>query len=121
MNRRAMIIATSVGLALQLAMVIVGHFASASFRQTAFAVGGMGFSLIAGAIYARLAKRGWAGTLGASAIVGGLCALAGIAVSVALKDVPASLLALGTIASIITGVAGGALGRFIPKRTPPSI
>jgi len=43
-------------------------------------------------------------------LAGGLCALIGIAVSYLLKDVPASLLALGTLSSAVTGAVGGWLG-----------
>lgn len=116
MNRRALLVATSAGLALQLAMVVAGHFAPASVREIAFPVGGMGFSLIAGVVYARSARPGWGGALAGGAVAGGLCALIGIAVSVALKDAPPSLLALGTAASTVAGAVGAALGRLVPMR-----
>lgn len=106
---RALVIASLIGTVLQTAMVVAGH----SNRSIAklFAVGGMSLSLIAGVIYAVLARGGTTG----SAIVGGvlagaICALIGIAVSYFLKDVPASLLALGTMSSAVTGAIGGWLG-----------
>jgi hypothetical protein len=43
-------------------------------------------------------------------LAGAICALLGIAVSYFLKDVPASLLALGTLSSAVTGAIGGWLG-----------
>jgi len=106
---RALVIASLIGTVLQTAMVVAGH----SNRSIAklFAVGGMSLSLIAGVIYAVLARGGTTG----SAIVGGvlagaICALIGIAVSYFLKDVPASLLALGTLSSAVSGAIGGWLG-----------
>lgn len=106
---RALVIASLIGTVLQTAMVVAGH----SNRSIAklFAVGGMSLSLIAGVIYAVLARGGTTG----SAVVGGvlagaICALIGIAVSYFLKDVPASLLALGTMSSAVTGAIGGWLG-----------
>jgi hypothetical protein len=109
---RALVIASLIGTVLQTAMVVAGH----SNRSIAklFAVGGMSLSLIAGVIYAVLARGGTTG----SAIVGGIlagaiCALVGIAVSYFLEDVPASLLALGTLSSAVTGAIGGWLGSVL--------
>ncbi|MEO5902967.1 MAG: hypothetical protein ABIQ55_03035, partial [Gemmatimonadaceae bacterium] len=45
------------------------------------------------------------------AIAGGICALIGILISHLLGDVPASLLLLGTVSSIVTGAIGGAIGK----------
>ena len=71
----------------------------------------MGLSLIAGVLYARLARPA---TKGSAALGGGaagaICAFLGILVSHLLGDVPASLLALGTISSAVTGAIGGLLG-----------
>jgi hypothetical protein len=111
MNGKALLIATVVGLVLQLAMVFGGHASPAI--KSLFAVGGMGFSLIAGLVFAYLARGGWSPDLTGGAIAGGLCALIGIAASVALGDVPASLLLLGTVSSIVTGVIGGAIGKLL--------
>jgi hypothetical protein len=90
-------------------MVVAGHTNKSIANQ--FAVGGMSLSLIAGVIYAILSR----GSSTGSAVVGGvlagaICALIGIAVSYFLKDVPASLLALGTLSSAVTGAVGGWLG-----------
>lgn len=113
-NSGALVQATAVGTAAQLAMVISGHYAPVVANL--FAVGGMGISLIAGVLYARKAlpaTRGAAARGGA--IAGGLCAIIGIAVSYALGDVPAFILAFGTLSSAVTGAIGGAIGR--PKST----
>lgn len=113
MSTRALLIATAVGTVLQLAMVIAGHTNKSIAKQ--FAVGGMSLSLVAGGIYAALA--GAAATTGSAilggTIAGGVCALIGIIVSYALKDVTASILAIGTISSAVTGAIGGWLGRFL--------
>ena len=109
---RALIIASAIGTVLQTAMVVAGHTNQSIAKL--FAVGGMSLSLVAGVIYVFLAPAGTRG----SAIVGGMlagaiCALIGIAVSYALEDVPASLLALGTLSSAVTGAIGGWLGSFL--------
>jgi hypothetical protein len=109
---RALLTASVIGTVLQTAMVVAGH--SNKSIANLFAVGGMSLSLIAGVIYAILAR----GSTTGSAVVGGvlagaICALIGIAVSYFLKDVPASLLALGTLSSAVTGAVGGWLGSVI--------
>ncbi len=92
-------------------MVVTGH--SNDAIKGLFAVGGMGLSLLAGLLYARLARPATKG----SAAIGGLaagaiCALLGILVSYLLGDVPASLLALGTLSSAVTGAIGGLVGQL---------
>ncbi|MBW8769061.1 MAG: hypothetical protein JF589_04870 [Gemmatimonadetes bacterium] len=109
MQSRPLIIASLVGTLLQVAMVVAGH--SSPAIKGLFAVGGMGLSLVAGVLYARLARA----TAKGNAAVGGLaagaiCAFLGILVSHLLGDVPASLLALGTLSSAVTGAIGGLLG-----------
>jgi hypothetical protein len=109
MSSRALIIASVVGTLLQVVMVVAGH--SSPAIAGLFAVGGMGLSLVAGVIYARLARessKGRAALGGGSA--GAICAFLGILVSYLLGDVPGSLLALGTISSAVTGAIGGLLG-----------
>ena len=109
---RAFLIATLVGTVLQTAMVVAGH--SNKKIASMFAVGGMGISLLAGVLYVLLAPSATVG----SAVVGGMlagavCAFDGILISYILKDVPASLLALGTLSSAVTGAIGGWVGRFL--------
>jgi hypothetical protein len=109
MNSRALVIASLVGTLLQVGMVVAGH--SNPAIAGLFAVGGVGLSLVAGVLYARLAR---AATKGSAAIGGGaagaICAFLGILVSHLLGDVPASLLVLGTISSAFTGAIGGFIG-----------
>ena len=112
MQRNALVVATGIGLVLQLAMVVGGHYTSAV--KELFAVGGMGFSLIAGLLYVWFAVKGsWRSDLVGGAIAGGLCALIGIALSAVLGDVPVLLLLFGTLSSIVTGVMGGAVGKLV--------
>ena len=113
-NSRALVIASIVGIVLQIAMVVVGH--SNQSIKNLFAVGGMGFSLVAGVIYAVTARGGTTGSLAIGGLLAGaICAFVGIFVSYMLKDVPMSLLALGTISSAVTGAIGGAVGKFFAR------
>jgi hypothetical protein len=110
-NSRALLLATLLGTVLQIAMVVAGH--SNKSIAALFAVGGMGFSLIAGIAYAVFAQGGTTSSLAVGGLLAGaLCAFLGIFVSFMLNDVPMTLLALGTISSAVTGALGGMLGRF---------
>src|SRR5512141_1165245 len=111
-NSRAVTIASIVGTVLQVGMVVAGH--SNDSVKSMFAVGGMGLSLVAGLIYAFLtptAERTLGPLAAGGAIAGGVCAFIGILVSHFMGDVPASLLLLGTVSSIVTGAIGGAIGK----------
>jgi hypothetical protein len=111
MNKENLLIATTVGLILQLLMVVAGHYLPPV--KAKFAVGGMLISLIAGALYIRLEQQGWQGALVGGAIAGGVCALLAIAVSVSLKDVPAMILVIGTLGSVVAGLVGGAIAKLV--------
>jgi hypothetical protein len=114
LNSRALLIATIVGTVLQVAMVVAGH--SNKSIANLFAVGGMGFSLVAGIVYAVTARGGTTSSLAIGGLVAGaLCAFIGIFVSYMLHDVPMSLLALGTVSSAVTGAIGGAIGKFVAR------
>lgn len=112
MKVETLLLATGIGLGLQLAMVIAGHYA-AFVKNNLFAVGGMGISLLAGAIYGFLAADAWGPSLLGGLVAGTVCAFLGIAVSVALRDVPAPVLAFGTMGSAVAGLVGGAVGRWL--------
>jgi hypothetical protein len=104
------------GTVLQLAMVAAGH-ASPAVAQT-FAVLGMTISFAAGWYYAAAARPATAGGAALNgAVAGGGCALIGIAASYALGDVPAMILAVGTLSSAVTGALGGLLGRALARRS----
>lgn len=101
------------GTILQLVMIAAGHF-SLWVATNVFMIGGMTISALAGFLYARAAARGYlAGAVG-GAIAGGVCALIGIAASVALGDTPAIILALGTMGSTVAGAMGGVVGQMLP-------
>jgi hypothetical protein len=114
MISRQLLIATAVGLALQLAMVVCGHYVEAV--KAMFAPLGVGISLFAGWFYAGPARTGWGASLLGGAIAGGVCALLGIAVSLALGDVTAPILALGTGSSAVAGLIGGGLGKLLQRK-----
>ena len=115
MSRPALVNATLVGTALQLAMVVGGHFNTGIANL--FAVLGMTISLVAGLLFALWAKQP---TVGSSALggllAGGICALLGILVSYFLGDVPAMIIAFGTLSSAVTGAIGGAVGHVVAAR-----
>jgi hypothetical protein len=118
MNSRALLLASLVGTLLQVAMVVVGHSSPAVAAM--FAIGGMGLSLVAGVLYARLARSATKGSAAAGgAAAGAICAFLGIFVSYLLGDVPASLLALGTLSSAVTGAIGGVIGALTVGRAAP--
>jgi hypothetical protein len=69
MNSRALLVSSLVGTLLQVVMVVAGH--SSPAIKALFAVGGMGLSLVAGVLYARLARpvtKGNAALGGAAAV-----------------------------------------------------
>ena len=70
---------------------------------------GVAISLIVGLLWARTSAGSWGHGAGGGALVGGACALIGIAVSWALGDVTATILAFGTLSSAVTGALGGAI------------
>ena len=112
LNMKALQSATLIGTALQLAMIVAGHF-SAWVAVNVFMLGGLAISALAGLLHARNAMGGFAGAALGGAIAGGICALIGIAASVALGDTPAVILALGTVGSVVTGVMGGIAGQAV--------
>lgn len=117
-SRRPLINATVVATVLQLVMVLVGHSQPAVAHS--FAAGGMSISALGGILYAVWAKPPTLGTaLGGGAVAGGVSALIGIAASYLLHDVPAVVLAIGTVSSAVTGAIGGAIGRALGGRTVP--
>lgn len=114
MKAKTLIIATMVGISLQVALVVAGHVVRA-LQDPGFAIGGMAFSAVAGWLYARMAGGTWGDTLIGGAIAGGVCAAVGIFVSAALGDVPFMLLMLGTTASVATGIIGAVIGKLLRR------
>jgi hypothetical protein len=112
--RQPLLVAIALGTVLQLIMVLWGH--SDPAVAALFAVGGMGISLLAGLVYALMARGGLGSGAFGGAIAGAACGLIGITVSLALGDVEPLLLALGTASSALTGAAGGLLGALFARR-----
>jgi hypothetical protein len=113
-SRNSVVLPTLIGTALQLLMVVAGHF-SPAVAQT-FAPLGMGISGVAGVLAGRTVPgRSWGSAAGRGAITGGVCAFLGILVSYLLGDVPAQVLGFGTAASTVTGMIGGLIGRSLSK------
>jgi hypothetical protein len=106
---------TLIGTALQVLMVVAGHF-SPAVAQT-FAALGMGISGVAGVLAGRsVPASSWGSAAGRGAIAGGVSAFIGILISYILGDVPAQVLGFGTAASTVTGAIGGLVGRSLSKR-----
>lgn len=101
----------AVGTALQIAMVVAGHF-SPPLRAW-WGPGGMLISLVVGCLAAQAA---WRDTLVAGALAGGAGAFVGILIALLLGDVAPSLLALGTVSSVVAGVIGAAAVTFFRRR-----
>ena len=111
--RGRLLTAIAAGTAAQLAMVLAGHGIEAVANL--FGVLGMTISLLAGVGYGLGTSSGALG----GAVAGGACALLGIAVSLALGDVTAVILAFGTASSAVTGAIGGAAGAALARRRHP--
>ncbi|MGH2393115.1 MAG: hypothetical protein ACRDGH_06405 [Candidatus Limnocylindria bacterium] len=115
-SRNAMILALLLGILLQVAMVVIGHYTVAV--ASLFAPLGMAISLIAGFLYARWARAPRRDSVIGGAIVGGVCALIGIVVSYMLGDITAWIIFLGTLSSAFTGAVGGLIGEVVGGRAP---
>ena len=102
--------ATLVGTVLQLAMVIAGHY-SAPIRESGFAILGTGIAAVTGVLFSRWAGRpARMGSATGGAIAAGVSGLIGTIVSALLGDVPGQTIGVGTISSVVAGLAGGAIG-----------
>ncbi len=112
MTRNAFIIAAGANFVAGLIMTIVGHY-NAFVRDNVFAIGGMLIAMAAGLIYARLTRGGWRDSLTGGGVTGAVGAVLAIAVSVLLGDTPAFVLLVGGVASLVTGLIGGAVGKLI--------
>jgi hypothetical protein len=99
--------ATAIGTALQLAMVTIGH--QVIQVRSFYLWGGLLFSAVAGALYARVSAGSWGCDLVGGCIAGATCAFLGILVCHLLGDVPMRVLLFGTIGSALTGVLGAAV------------
>ena len=116
MNTARLVRATLIGVAAQLLMVISGHYLAPV--KAAFMWGGLGLSLLAGALYAARSGGSWGSALAGGAVAGGVCAFVGIAVSCALGDVEPQVMLFGTIGSAVAGAIGAVAGRTLAPQRP---
>jgi hypothetical protein len=106
--------ATLIGTVLQLTVVVTGHYEATV--ASLFAALGMFLSLVAGLLAGRWSGGlGRAGATASGLAAGAVCALIGILESYSLGDVPAGVVAFGTVSSGVTGAIGGFLGRVTRK------
>lgn len=112
MNFTALLIAAGVGLVLQGGMVWAAH-RNQFVRENLLAVTAISLSLSAGLIDGKLGGQGWGATLLGGAVAGGLSTGLAFTVSFVLKDLPAAVLALGTLAAAVAGGLGAAMGRLL--------
>ncbi len=111
MNVKLLLWATAAGTALQLAMVTGGHRITAI--KGMYLIGGLLFSAVAGALYARFSDATLMSDVIGGLIAGGICAFLGILVSHLLGDVPAPVLAFGALSSAIAGLIGAAITHYL--------
>ena len=102
--------ATLISTVMQLAMVIAGHY-SAPIRESGFAILGTAIAAVTGFLFSRWAGRpARLGSATGGGIAAGVGALIGTIVSALLGDVPGQTIGIGTISSLVAGLAGGAIG-----------
>ncbi|QDV91144.1 hypothetical protein RAS2_22340 [Phycisphaerae bacterium RAS2] len=103
---KSMVPMTAVGTIVQIAMVVAGHY-NEFIKNNVFAIGGMLISLVVAAMWAAKGAASKGNAFGGGAIVGGVCAILGIALSVILGDTDAAVLGFGTAGSAVAGGIGG--------------
>ncbi|HEY7977361.1 MAG TPA: hypothetical protein VID67_04135 [Rhizomicrobium sp.] len=108
---RVFVRAAIVGIVLQIALMVAAHFIAFIERQ-GFLLGGMTISAVAGYLYAMDTGKGYFTSATMAAIIGGLCALVGVGVSVALRDAPTHIVPLFTTICVVTGAVGGLFGQM---------
>jgi len=107
-----------IGTALQVLMVVVGHFLPAAQAAGLYPIAGT----LIGGITGWLASRATAGTMGAKvgtgAIAGGVAGAIGSLVSTALGDVPLGNIAIAGGSTLVTGAIGAALAKTFGAPRP---
>lgn len=106
---------TAIGTALQVVMVVAGHWVAAI--AGVFAILGTLISLVVGLLYAAAARVSFGNAALGGAAAGGVCAFVGILVSVVMGDVPGSVLLFGTLSGVVAGAVGGLIGHAVTGRT----
>lgn len=107
---------TVIGATMQLVMVLVGHWVAAI--ANVFGILGTLIALAVGFLFAREARGGMGGALTGGALVGGISALVGVAVSFSLGDVEAPVIGIAAASGLVAGALGGAIGQATTGRRP---
>ena len=110
-DNRALRRAILVGTFFQLIAVLIAHVRQ-WMETEAFLFAGMMISATMGYLYAQDVSRGYAKGACGGAIAGGVCAFAGIAVSVVLGDLTSRVLVIRSLISVLTGAVGGVYGQM---------
>jgi hypothetical protein len=110
-DNRALQRAILVGTFLQIIAVLIAHF-SHWIETNAYLFAGMMISATMGYLYAQDVARGYAKGAYGGAIAGGICAFAGIAVTVVLGDLTGRMLIVRSLISVLTGAVGGVYGQM---------
>lgn len=100
--------ATGIGTALQIAMVVIGHFMP-EWQAGLFPIGGSLIGAITGWLAASGAPGSMGSKVGSGAIAGGVAGALGSLVSTALGDVPVGNVAIAGGSTLVTGAIGAAL------------
>jgi len=106
-----MIRAIIVGIVLQAVLMIAVHFIPYVAHHV-FLFGAMMICATAGYLYAMDTGKGYFTSATAAAIVGGVTALVGVGLSVALRDAPTHIVPMFTTICVGTGAVGGVFGQM---------
>jgi len=118
MRDRPFLVAVAAATALQLAMVLVGHWSLPV--QNFYAPGGLGFSLLGAALWSIPARPHFLRALAVGALVGGLSGFVGVIAAFLLGDVEVSLLIFVPPGSAFVGLVGGAIGCVMGRPKTPA-
>lgn len=100
---------TVIGGVMQVIMVLVGHWVAAI--AGVFGILGTLIALVVGILFARDARAGYAGAAVGGALVGGISAFVGVAVSLAMGDVGRDIILIGTVSGLVAGAIGALIGQ----------
>lgn len=104
-----------IGTALQLAMVISGHFVQAIANQ--FAMIGTAIPLVIGVWYGIVSAGSFGAAAGVGLLIGAVPALIGVIPSYLMGDVPLGTIWFATVVSGVTALIGAVLGFAVKGRS----